>query len=105
MKEVFRAFEFTQVGYYQSILESAGIATLIRNQGPELNGTGEVPVQYPSLCVIDESDYSKAAEIIGQLLKERELPTGIDIACPACQEPNPGNFEICWNCGVSLGAS
>lgn len=20
--------------------------------------------------------------------------------CPGCNEPNPGNFEVCWNCGA-----
>lgn len=24
---------------------------------------------------------------------------GIDWACPACGEENPGHFEVCWNCG------
>jgi hypothetical protein len=23
-----------------------------------------------------------------------------DWACPACGEENPGNFEVCWNCGT-----
>jgi hypothetical protein len=105
MKEVFRAFEFTEVGYYQSIVESAGIATLIRNQTPELIGAGETPIAYPSLWVLDEADGDKALAIIRELLKERELTPGADVPCPLCHEPNPSNFEICWNCGGSLTVS
>ena len=99
MKEVYRAVEFTQVGNYQSILENAGIPTLIRN---EMNQNIDAVLRAPTLCVVNESDYDRAVEIIRELLKERELSTGTDIPCPACQEPNPGNFEVCWNCGAMI---
>ena len=102
MKEVYRAVEFTQVGNYQSILENAGIPTLIRN---EMNQNIDAVLRAPTLCVVNESDYDRAVAIIRELLKERELSTGADIPCPACHEPNPGNFEVCWNCGTSLRVS
>jgi hypothetical protein len=25
-----------------------------------------------------------------------------EVTCDACGEPNPGNFEVCWNCGASI---
>jgi hypothetical protein len=32
MKDLFREFDFTRVGYYQFILESQGIETFVRNR-------------------------------------------------------------------------
>ena len=65
MKELFREQDFARVGYYQSILESEGIATHVRNR--DLVGmTTEVPIPefFPALCVVAEEDYERAMEIL-----------------------------------------
>jgi hypothetical protein len=28
----------------------------------------------------------------------------IEVDCPDCKEKNPGNFDLCWSCGVTLVA-
>lgn len=38
--------------------------------------------------------------------EEEEPPAdGPDWSCPGCEEQNPGNFHICWNCGKELADS
>jgi hypothetical protein len=96
MREVFTNQDFTQVGYYKSILDEAGISSFVRNE----NAIGAVGAVFPpSLCVTDDSDYDEAIRI----LKSRQYiePTFVaDWTCPSCSEKNPGNFEICWNCNA-----
>ena len=63
--------DFTKVGYCQSILETAGISTYIRNQ--DLVGTmTEVPIPefFPALCVINDGDYETAIEVLRDRFEE-----------------------------------
>ena len=97
MREVFQSTDFTEAGYYKSILDAAGIVSFIKNQNtgnPALSGASFSA----SLCVIDDADFDEAI----QTLKAQQAPvataTGPEWICPSCHEKNPGNFEICWNC-------
>jgi hypothetical protein len=95
VREVFTSQDFTQVGYYKSILDGEGIITFIRNESS--NNTGMAgPMFLPTLCVIDDGDYDEAI----QILQEQRTPValGADWICPSCLEKNPANFELCWNC-------
>ncbi len=100
MRAVFTSQDFTEVGYYKSILDEAGIASFIRNENASSQGlTGTL--FYPSLCVTQDGDYAEAIRI----LKTRQGTTavGADWTCTACSEKNPGNFELCWKCGAARG--
>jgi hypothetical protein len=96
MREIFRSTDFTEAGYYKSILDAAGIVSFIQNQNtgnPALSGAAFSA----SLCVMDDADFAEAIRI----LKEQQRPASAnapDWVCPSCQQSNPGNFEICWNC-------
>ena len=94
MREVFTNPDFTRVGYYKSILDEAGISSFVRNE----NSIGAVGAAFPpSLCVTDDATYDEAI----RLIQSREFIGSADEAdwlCAACAEPNPGNFELCWNC-------
>jgi len=96
MREVFTHQDVTQVGYYKSMLDEAGISSFIRNEytaNPEIAGA----MYFPTLCVVDDVDYDKALV----LLKSQKLPDqqeGTDWTCPSCSETNPANFESCWKC-------
>ncbi len=102
MKEVYRDPDPVRLGLFRSLLESRGIATQVENDhendalGIQRMGP---PRLDPVLCVIDEADYETALE----LLREHQSGDGgkseQEVACAACGEPNPGNFEICWSCG------
>ena len=100
MRKVFEHIEFARVGHYQSILEDAGIATMIKNLGAA-SASGEIPfVQcYPELWVADDKDYDRALELL-EPYHEREVPEGSAWNCPTCSEHLPGSFGQCWNCGT-----
>jgi len=98
MKEVFTDADFTRVGYYQSILENAGIQTFMRNMYSHHSLT-EMPagVFFPSLCVVRDDDYPEAMRIL-QDVHFPTTPTGTDWRCQRCGEEVPAGFETCWNC-------
>ena len=102
MKELFRERDYTRIGYCQSILEEAGIETVVRNK--DLVGMlTEVPIPefFPALCVVQDEDHERAL----QILKDRMMSDGEKVhaewACPECNEKNPGTFEVCWSCGAN----
>ena len=98
MREVFSSPDVTQVGYYKSVLDEAGITSFIRNEN--VNSIGLAGAMFfPALCVTDDADYDEAI----RTLKARQLPGGTvtaDWNCPTCTEKDPGNFEVCWNCAA-----
>jgi hypothetical protein len=106
MKELYREPDLTRMGLLRSILETRGIATWIRNEN-EHSALGlarlSAPKDEPALCVVDEADFARALEILRDFVLGDEERSREEIACPACGEPNPGNFEICWNCGAGIG--
>lgn len=107
MKELFRERDFTQVGYFQSILESHGIPTLMRNETLTMSGLTEFPIPdfFPALCVVNDEDYDRAIGILREHVGHDSVKSGEEISCQGCGETNPGNFEICWSCGAALGAA
>ena len=104
MKELFRELDFTKVGYYQSILESQGIKTFIKNR--DLAGlAGEaaiMPDVWPALCVVEDEDYERAMQEIRDNINHNAERVDIEVNCPACNEENPGNFDLCWSCGATI---
>lgn len=101
MKELFRERDFTLIGYYQSVLESEGIPTFIRNQNAVTMMGTELPIPefFPTLCVVNDEDYDTAMAIIkNRYTAESESGGAEEWTCEACNETNPGNFDICWSC-------
>ena len=101
MKELFREMDITRVSYYQAILETYGIATLIRNEYLTGSGLTDIPIPefYPALCVTNDEDYVSAVKIIREHLTANQEHADEEIKCAGCGETNPGNFEMCWSCG------
>ncbi|WP_309398354.1 putative signal transducing protein [Cerasicoccus maritimus] len=79
MIEVFRDMSSARVGLYNSMLESAGIPTMVRNWNA-ITMTTEIPipVMYPNICVFNEEDAKAAREIIAGLADDasEDLPDG-----------------------------
>ena len=86
--------------YYRNNLEAAGIATLIRNEHLVGAGMTEVPIPefFPTLCVTNVEEYTKALKIMKQQATANETSTDLQTACPSCGGINPGNFDSCWSC-------
>ena len=107
MKELLREPDPARMGLMQSILETRGIETWIRNQHEHSSfGIAHLgpPRLEPVLCVTHEKDHSRALEILHEHLVDEEVKSREEIPCAACGEPNPGNFEICWSCGGEVRA-
>lgn len=99
MIKVFENFDFSRVGQMQSVLESNGIATFVKNQfGSSV--MGEVPFVEvcPQLFILNEKDLSKAQA----LLQETSPVETSDQSwvCSKCRTEIEGQFEQCWNCGL-----
>ena len=107
MIELLRHHDFTRIGYFQSILESEGIATHVRNQHLTMAGLSEIPIPefYPALCIVHESDKERALQILRERNEANQTGSDSEIRCSHCAEPNPGNFEICWSCGKDIVAA
>ena len=98
MRKIYEYIDHSRVGHYQSILESAGIRTHIKNVGATM-GMGEIPfIQlFPELWVVDDSDYDRSLEIL-RPYHDHEFQAGSDWQCPRCGEAVEGAFGECWNC-------
>jgi len=97
MREVYSNPDFTRVGYYKSVLDEAGITSFIQNE----TTVGAIGAAFPPcLCVTDDSDYDEAIRVIKSRQHVEPTAKG-DWKCPSCHEENPGNFELCWNCGAA----
>ena len=99
MIKVFEDFDFSRVGQLQSLLDSHGIKTFIRNEyGSSV--VGELPFVevIPQLFVLEEKDLKRAKEIL-----KLDIPqdsTAEDWVCPECGVDVEGNFSRCWKCGM-----
>ncbi|MDF1824284.1 MAG: DUF2007 domain-containing protein [Verrucomicrobiales bacterium] len=104
MKELFREPEFTMIGHYQSLLESQGIKTHIRNETIALMGVAEIPIPdtFPALCVVNNEDYDRAWKLIYEHRTKNDALVEFDLKCPKCGEVSPGNFDTCWSCEAAL---
>jgi len=97
--KVFENFDFSRVGQMQSLLESHGIRTFIRNEyGSSV--VGELPFVevVPQLFVLEDSDAARAIELL-----KLDLPVtdaADDWVCPECGIDIDGNFSRCWKCGM-----
>ncbi|MEO8615951.1 MAG: DUF2007 domain-containing protein [Luteolibacter sp.] len=101
MKELLREREFVRVGYFQSLLEAAGIPTFMRNENLSVTEVS-IPDFFPALCVVNDGDYEQARQIIQEQEDKSKESSGTDCICDNCGESCPGNFELCWNCGAPL---
>lgn len=101
MRKVFEHPAFHEVGHCESILNSHGIATTIRNQDVS-SLSGEVPyaAAFPELWVLDDSTYDQAIALLREYHESaRRDATRPDWKCSRCGETVPGSFDSCWHCG------
>ena len=50
---------------------------------------------------LPEEEVARGEELLAELEADGEKAART-VACPRCREENPGNFELCWSCGVDL---
>ena len=99
MIKVFEDFDIALVGHYQSILESNGISTFMKNQFGT-SGAGELPFVevIPQLWVLDGADEERAKTLIRELQDpaDREQPQAW--TCSECGTQQEAAFTHCWKC-------
>nr|WP_010130420.1 DUF2007 domain-containing protein [Microbulbifer agarilyticus] len=80
----------------QSILEAAGIETVLKNEYSGA-GRGELGVfdTWPEVWVCSDTMYEKARRIVDSIT---ELPEGAEWRCQRCGEENGAAFCVCWYC-------
>jgi rubrerythrin len=102
MIKVFEDFDITLVGHYQSVLESHGIATFMKNQFGT-SGAGELPFVevIPQLWVLNEADTWRAKALIKELSDPDSNEQPQTWICPKCGTPQEAAFTHCWKCSSS----
>lgn len=105
MRKIYENADFTQVGYYQSILEEAGIPTFLKNLGASM-GMGEIPFVevYPELWVVNDEDYDRAIDVLEPYYAQHMAAAPVEAMpnwyCSACGVEVEGGFDECWKCGA-----
>jgi len=100
MKRVYTAPNLPDAHLLCALLQRAGIPAHVFNENAA-SLVGFVPVgsSQPQVWIAQPHQESHAKEIIGDY---QNRPADNSLwQCSACGEMNPGEFEICWQCGKS----
>ena len=102
MIKVFEDFDIALVGHYQSILESNGIATFMKNRFGT-GGTGELPFVevVPQLWVLNDDVEKLSRELINEVDKPGREPEGEKWVCRECGTVLEAVFTHCWKCSAA----
>lgn len=101
MKKLYTANHLLEAHIIRDLLENAYIPTRLFNEYAQ-GGTGEIPFThtYPEVWVVRALDFERGRKIIAAY---EQAPQVTDtVSCPQCGEENPGNFQLCWQCGGGL---
>ncbi|MCI0573298.1 MAG: DUF2007 domain-containing protein [Myxococcaceae bacterium] len=84
-----------------NLLLEAGLQVQVRRESLAPLG-GELPLSetWTELWLPAE-ELPRARELLARVEAEG-LASATSQPCPRCREDNPGNFELCWACGVDL---
>jgi hypothetical protein len=100
MKRVYDAVNLPEAHLVRDLLEHAGIATHVFNTNAA-SSMGMIPVSAgcPQVWVVQPHQAQLALKLIAEYVQRS--PLTINWRCEACGESNPGDFELCWHCGVA----
>jgi Putative prokaryotic signal transducing protein len=101
MTEVFRNRDSALIGHLQSLLESEGIKTYLRNEYAS-STTIAIPEVTPALCILEDVDVERGVELIRAYIESSSAGAEVEQTCPRCSETSPGTFAVCWKCGAAL---
>lgn len=105
MRALYEAADLHEAQLLVHRLEERGIRTHILNA--QLHGAlGELPLTVlPIVCITEPVRWKHALAVLEEFLDALRAPAPADVLCASCGETNPGNFEVCWKCGVELPQS
>lgn len=99
MRKVHTAESMVEIAHLRNLLESAGIACVVRNE--RLAGAmGEIPFVecWPELWVREPGHALRARGLIDEAL--RPAPMAETWVCPSCGERIEAQFAQCWKCAA-----
>jgi hypothetical protein len=98
MRKVHTAESMIEIAHLRNLLESAGIACVVRNE--RLAGAmGEIPFVecWPELWVREPGQSLRARGLIDEALQPAAAAEPWQ--CPGCGESIEPQFALCWRCG------
>lgn len=100
MKQVFTAYNLSDVYFVKTLLEAEGIPSIVRNE--QLLKGQATKDGYPSVWILDEDQCEAAASIVSRYLdgKCSSGEEGHSWKCPKCGETHEAQFSTCWQCGA-----
>lgn len=98
MRKIYSAATLPDAHLVRGLLAREGIDARVFNENAQ-SLMGEIPIHlaWPEVWIVDEGDADRARAIIRGI--ERSPDSTRTTFCPHCGEGNPGNFQVCWNCG------
>jgi Putative prokaryotic signal transducing protein len=99
MRKVHTAESMLEIAHLRNLLETAGIACVVRNE--RLSGAlGEIPFVecWPELWVREPGQALRARGLLDEAL--RPGPPAASWDCPSCGERIEGQFAQCWRCAA-----
>ncbi|MDA8383138.1 MAG: DUF2007 domain-containing protein [Betaproteobacteria bacterium] len=101
MTRIYIAADLPDAHLVLHLLAQAGITAHVFNENAQ-GGVGEIPFThaYPEVWIADEGQVARARQIV-KGHDRAQADVGV-VFCRNCAEENPGNFQICWNCGAAL---
>jgi len=99
MERFYQATTLQEAYLLRDLLIQAGVAAYLLNEHAQ-GALGSLPFveAYPELWLADAEQRNEAEAVLARY----EGAVRTVCTCPACSEVNPGNFDICWNCGYPL---
>lgn len=86
------------------VLEEAGLSVEVRRERLSTLG-GEIPATETWVELwLWPGDIEAAKQVLAELEENAEAASRTK-ECPRCHEENPGNFDLCWSCGIDLPAT
>lgn len=100
MQRVYSATDPLLIGHLKNVLEQHHIGCFVKN-AYLLGAAGELPPTeaWPQLWVEDDTDLTRAREIIAGVLAD-DAP-GEPWTCRRCGEAGEPQFAECWRCGAA----
>jgi len=98
MRKIFESSDSMRVGHYQSMLESDGIQTFVKNLN-QSSLMGEIPFAevFPELWIVNDSDHEQALRLLDSY-EHSASGNAADWICPKCGEEVPKELSQCWSC-------
>jgi hypothetical protein len=101
LKRIYTATNLPDAHLLLHRLSEAGIEARVFNENAQ-SIAGQIPVHsaQPEVWVMD-GVYEIRARELAEVHSRRSVPLKAR-TCPECGEENPGEFEVCWKCGLAF---